>query len=77
MAEKSPKIPYFVQPEKKDILDIMDTYRYMNSPLISELFTEGIWDYGSGWVQMNYSSWEWRNRLSTELPTPYPEAPHY
>lgn len=77
MSEKPQNLPYFFQTGKKDILDIMDTYRYMNSSMLSELFIEDTWDHGTGWVQLNYSAWDWRHRQNEELPSPFPEAPPF
>lgn len=77
MAQKPQNHPYFEQAEKRDILDIMDSYKYMNSPLLGELFAEGLWDHGSGWVQLNIPHWEWRVRFNQELPSPFPIAAEY
>ncbi|MCC5814554.1 MAG: hypothetical protein JJT78_07345 [Leptospira sp.] len=74
MAEKPQNKPYYILSEKRDILDIYDTYKYMNSSMLAEIFIEGIWDHGTGWAQLHYSSWDWRHRNASEFTSPYPEA---
>ncbi|WCL50435.1 hypothetical protein [Leptospira sp. GIMC2001] len=77
MAEKPQATPYFVLPEKRDLLDIMESYKYMNSHIISDLFAEGLWDHGAGWVHLNAPEWEWRVRFADEPKSPFPEASRY
>ncbi len=70
----SDQFPYYILAEKRDYLDIMDSYKYMNPGMISDLFSEGIWDHGAGWTQLNYSSWDWRHRHNIDWKPPFPES---
>ncbi|NCN11515.1 MAG: hypothetical protein GW938_16890 [Leptospira sp.] len=74
MPNQAQNSAYFVLPQKRDLLDIMESYRYMNSALMEELLKETTWDHGTGWVQLNISPWDWRTRLEKELPLSYPRA---
>lgn len=73
----SDESPYYILTEKRDLLDIFDSYKYMNSPLIAELFTETYWDHGYGWIQLNYSPHDWRHRHVLKKNSPFPEASSY
>jgi|JI10StandDraft_1071094.scaffolds.fasta_scaffold644501_2 hypothetical protein len=68
MPDQAKNSAYFVLPRKRDLLDIMESYRYMNSPLIEEFLKETTWDHGTGWVQLNISPWDWRTRVQENPP---------
>ncbi|EKT86989.1 MULTISPECIES: hypothetical protein [Leptospira] len=53
-------------PVKRDILDIMDSYRYMNSSYFFDFFSDGRWDHGTGWMEKNINGADWSTRYAPE-----------
>lgn len=53
-------------PVKRDILDIMDSYRYMNSSYFFDFLSDGRWDHGTGWIEKNMSGADWSTRYVPE-----------
>ncbi|EPG75956.1 hypothetical protein LEP1GSC050_0941 [Leptospira broomii serovar Hurstbridge str. 5399] len=51
------------EPEKRDILDIMDSYRYMNSSYFFDFLSDGRWDHGKGWVEKHINRDQWSTRF--------------
>ncbi|PJZ68484.1 hypothetical protein CH373_09315 [Leptospira perolatii] len=49
--------------EKRDILDLMDSYRYMNSSYFFDFLSDGRWDHGKGWVEKNINRNQWTTRF--------------
>jgi len=49
---------------KRDLLDIMESYKYMNSYLFFESLEDKRWDYATGWTELNMDREEWRSRPS-------------
>ncbi|PJZ49942.1 MULTISPECIES: hypothetical protein [Leptospira] len=49
--------------ESRDILDIMDSYRYMNSSYFFDFISDGRWDHGKGWVEKNIDRGQWTTRF--------------
>ena len=48
---------------KRDLLDIMESYKYMNAFFYNnENIGDGRWDYATGWVELNMNKEEWRIR---------------
>lgn len=45
---------------RRDLLDIMESYKYLNSYLMNE--PDSRWDYARGWLELNMNSEEWRMR---------------
>ena len=59
---------YQYEPEKqeikRDLLDIMESYKYMNAYFFNnESSGDGRWDYATGWVELNLNKEEWRTRI--------------
>ncbi|MCE9499186.1 MAG: hypothetical protein K8R21_01540 [Leptospira sp.] len=46
--------------KKRDLLDIMESYKYLNSMYGQKLPHDGRWDYARGWIELNLNTVEWR-----------------
>ncbi|WP_017214198.1 hypothetical protein [Leptospira noguchii] len=53
-------------PVKRDILDIMDSYRYMNSSYFFDFLSDGRWDHAIGWIEKNMNELDWSMRYVPE-----------
>ncbi|MDF3819153.1 hypothetical protein P3G55_04550 [Leptospira sp. 96542] len=61
--------------EKRDLLDLLDTYKYMNQAIFWDfLEMDGRWDFANGWLQLNLPEEEWRVRASAPFPPTRPEG---
>ncbi len=62
-------------PVKRDILDIMDSYRYMNSSYFFDFLSDGRWDHGTGWIEKNMNEVDWSTRYAPESIERYQKQP--
>lgn len=46
----------------RDLMDIMESYKYLNSFLLNDTSADGRWDYATGWLELNMSREEWHVR---------------
>ena len=46
--------------KKRDLLDIMESYKYMNSIYGQKPLHDGRWDYARGWIELNLNTIEWK-----------------
>ncbi|WP_246047756.1 hypothetical protein [Leptospira ilyithenensis] len=61
--------------KERDLLDILDTYKYMNQAYFWESVEfDGRWDHAQGWVQLNHPESEWKFRLAEKFPPQSPEG---
>ena len=44
---------------KRDLFDLYESYKYMNSELYDPLLFDGRWDFGTGWLELHLSLEEW------------------
>ena len=54
------------QSSKRDLLDIMESYKYLNSYLLNEIPSDTRWDFATGWIELNMNREEWRSHSGEE-----------
>ncbi len=60
---------------KRDFMDLMETYKYMNQPVFWEIMdVDARFDHGQGWVHLNVPENEWRMRLVANLFQGFPSC---
>lgn len=60
---------------KRDFLDILEPYRYMNQAIFLDwALGDGRWDHAQGWIHLNAPASEWQVRLANSQSLQSPEG---